>query len=98
VASYDVASIICQALHEGHLLPRAEEGKAVQVEPKKPMLKARETIRLTLNCDKLLSSFAFNFNLRRYKKAGPHGLLLSEIVELTQQMGLKDWVSVWPLA
>lgn len=28
------------------------------------------------------------------KKAGPHGLLLSEIVELTQEMGLKDWSSV----
>ena len=32
----------------------------------KPMLYAPETKRLKLNCDKLLSSFAFNVNLRRY--------------------------------
>lgn len=28
------------------------------------------------------------------KEAGPHGLLLSEIVEKTQKKGLKDWTSV----
>ena len=40
--------------------------KAVQVEPMKAMLKAPGTKRLKLTHDKLLSSFAFNFNLRRY--------------------------------
>jgi len=32
----------------------------------KPMLKASGTLRLKLNYNRLLSSFAFNFNLRRY--------------------------------
>jgi hypothetical protein len=40
----------------------------VQVQPVQFMLKAHETNRLTLNCDEVLSSFAFNFNLRRYSK------------------------------
>ena len=44
-------------------------GKAVQVEPMKPMSKAPGTERLKLKYDKLLSSFAFNFNLRRYNVA-----------------------------
>jgi hypothetical protein len=30
------------------------------------MLKGHENNRLMLNCDTLLSSFAFDFNLRRY--------------------------------
>ena len=41
-------------------------GRAVQVDPIKPTLKAPGTKRLKLKYDKLLSSFAFNFNLRRY--------------------------------
>jgi hypothetical protein len=41
----------------------------VQVDPIKPMLKAPGTKRLKLEYDKLLSSFAFNFNLRRYTTA-----------------------------
>jgi hypothetical protein len=41
----------------------------VQVDPIKPELKPPGTERLTLKCDKLLSSFAFNFNLRRYTTA-----------------------------
>ena len=32
----------------------------------KPTLKVPESKRLKLKCDKLRSSFAFNFNLRRY--------------------------------
>ena len=35
-------------------------------QPMKSMLKAPGTKRLKLNCDELLSSFAFKFNLRRY--------------------------------
>jgi hypothetical protein len=38
---------------------------AVQVDPIKPTLKAPATKRLKLKYDKPLSSFAFNFNLRR---------------------------------
>jgi hypothetical protein len=38
----------------------------VQVAPIKPSLKAPATKPLKLKCDQLLSSFAFNFNLRRY--------------------------------
>jgi hypothetical protein len=38
----------------------------VQVDPIKPVLKAPGTKRLKLKYDVLLSSFAFNFNLRRY--------------------------------
>jgi len=32
----------------------------------KPALKAPKSERLKLTCDELLSTFAFNFNLRRY--------------------------------
>jgi len=45
-------------------------GKAVRVEPIKPSLKAVGTKRLKLKYYKLLSNFAFNFNLRRYTQAG----------------------------
>ena len=41
-------------------------GKAVQVVPIKPTLKAPGTKRLKLKCDRLLSTLAFKFNLRRY--------------------------------
>jgi hypothetical protein len=37
----------------------------VQVDPTSPKLKAPGTKRLKLKYDRLLSSFAFNFNLRR---------------------------------
>jgi len=45
-------------------------GGAVQVDPIKPTLKAPGTKRLKLNHGKPLSSFAFNFNLRRYTAGG----------------------------
>jgi len=41
-------------------------GRAVQVDPIKPMLKPPGTKRLKLECAELGSNFAFNFNLRRY--------------------------------
>ena len=44
----------------------AHQGRAVQVDPFKPTLKAPGTKRLKLKHDKLVSSFAFIFNLRRY--------------------------------
>ena len=43
----------------------------MQVGPIKHTLKPPGTRRLKLECDELLSSFAFNFNLRRYNKAVP---------------------------
>jgi len=44
-------------------------GKAVQVDPIKPMLKPPGTKHLILRCDILLSNFAFKFDLRRYSWA-----------------------------
>jgi len=41
-------------------------GKAVQVNPMKPVLNPPETKRLRPKHDELLWSFAYNFNLRRY--------------------------------
>ena len=54
-------------------------GRAVQVGPMKPMLKAPGTKRLKLKYDESPSNFAFKFNLRRYtvvRGAGarPHAL------------------------
>jgi len=43
------------------------EGRAVQGDTIKPTLKALGTKRLKLQDDTLLSSFAFDFNVRRYK-------------------------------
>ena len=45
-------------------------GWAVQIDPIKPMLKPPGTKRLKLNCDVLLSTFAFKLYLRRYIQAG----------------------------
>jgi hypothetical protein len=52
-------------------------GRAVQVIPIKPTLKAPGTKRSKLQYDELLSSFAFNFNLRRYSLVGLEGPTLS---------------------
>ena len=41
----------------------------MQVDPIKPTLKAPKTHRLKLQYDKVLSSFAFKFNMSRYTKA-----------------------------
>ena len=49
----------------------------MQVDPIKPTLKASGTKRLKLNYDKLLSSFAVNFNLRRYTVEGGRPLMKS---------------------
>ena len=55
------------AVKPGALSP--EHGRAVQVDAMGPMLKPSGTARLKPNHDKLLSNFAFNFNLRRYRTA-----------------------------
>jgi len=44
-------------------------GRAVQVEPMKPVLKAPVVKRLQPKYDEPLSNFAFNVNLRRYTMA-----------------------------
>ena len=49
------------------LHPVDVHGKTVQVDPIKPTLTAPITQRFKLKYDKLLSSFAFKFKLRRYK-------------------------------
>jgi hypothetical protein len=46
-----------------------DNGRPVQDEPIKPQMKAPGAERLKLEYDKTLSSFAFNFNLRRYRMA-----------------------------
>ena len=47
------------------------QGRAVQVDPIKPTLKAPGIKLLKLKYDKPLTIFAFKFNLRRYNKVGP---------------------------
>jgi hypothetical protein len=47
-------------------------GSAVQVDPMKPMLKPPGTKHLKPECAMLLSTFAFNFNLRWYTSAQPY--------------------------
>ena len=52
----------------------------MRVHPIKPTLKAPGTKRLKLTYDKLLSSFAINFKLRRYtvgEQMGPAGAALT---------------------
>jgi len=49
----------------------ARQGRAVQVDPIKPALKAPRTKRLELIYDGALPNFAFKFNLRRYNKLLP---------------------------
>ena len=44
-------------------------GRAVQVDPIKPTLNSPGTKRLKLKFDTMLSTFAFNFNLRRHMEA-----------------------------
>ena len=64
---------------------RAGRGKAVQVDPIKPKLKAPGAKRLKLKCDILLSIFAFKFNLRRYTEGERLTPTLS--IELASPLG-----------
>jgi TPR repeat protein len=54
------------AAEQGSAEAQFHLGKAVQVDPIKPTLKAPGTKRLKPKYDQPLSSIAFNFNLRRY--------------------------------
>jgi hypothetical protein len=62
----------------------------MQVDPINPTLKAPGTKRLKLKCHKLLSRFAFKFNLRRFKKgraarlSGDHKRATTELSSLRQ--------------
>jgi len=56
-------------------------GRAVQVDPINSTFKAPGTNRLKLEFDDLLSSFAFNFNLRRYTMAACLDTLLRDGLE-----------------
>ena len=56
----------------------ASHGRAVQVNPVKPMLKPPGTKRLNLKCDIPLSTFAFKFYLRHYTKGFWSGKSQSE--------------------
>jgi len=57
------------------------QGRAVQVDPIKPALKAPGTERLKLKYDVPLSSFAFKFNLRRYTKVPTEGVSVRQLKE-----------------
>jgi len=81
----DVASNICWTLGGGrgargdarHQMARrlrGHRGRAVQVDPIKPTLKASGTRRLKLICDDPLSKIGFKFNLRRYTVEALHVL------------------------
>jgi len=61
--------IIRNPKKKGYVRLHTTHGEAVQVDPMRPMLKAPGTKRLKLKYHKLLSSFAFEFNLRRYSTA-----------------------------
>ena len=80
----------CKPLHRGDALDSqqarhrrrgGDPGRAVQVDPIKPTLKAPGTKRLKLEWDTLLSTSAFKFSLRRYTPngeadSGTHAYLL----------------------
>jgi len=53
-----------------HGAAAAALGRAVQVESMEPVLKPSRSMLLKLRYDGPLSSFAFNFNLRRYNRGG----------------------------
>jgi len=57
------------------------DGRAVRVDPIKPVLNAPGTKRLNLKYDEVLSNFAFKFNLRRYMMAAAKQGL-AEAIEL----------------
>ena len=98
----------CKPLPDGAALPRrgaalcqrvparagrrARHGRAVQVDPIKPTLKAPGTKRLKLNVDEPLSSFALNVNLRRYSSAASYAAGHREVFKGSLAMGFCDVV------
>jgi len=57
---------------------RGAHGRAVQLDPIKPKLKAPRFKRLKLRYDYLLLSFAYKFNLRRYNMGAARAKQVSE--------------------
>ena len=55
----------------------------MQLDPIKPTLKPPGSKRLNLKCADLVSSFAFNFNLRRYIKA--HNCIIYNVVDDSEE-------------
>ena len=70
------------AVHTGEQAgrPAASHGRAMQVEPIKPTLKAPGIKLLKLKCDRPLSKFALKFNLRCYSTASNAAHLLLELL------------------
>jgi hypothetical protein len=62
----DLQRAVAGRIHRAGAERRGDPGRAVQIDSIKPMLKAPVTKRLKLKYDELVSSFAFNFNLRQY--------------------------------
>jgi hypothetical protein len=80
------------ALEAGVAGGGAAPGKAVQVDPFKPTLKAPGTKRLTLKSDELLSNFAFKFSFRRYTQV--FWLMMATSLSWSIWMPTFFWVSV----
>ena len=71
----------------------AVQGRAVQVDPGKPVLKAPGTMRLKLKYGRLLSSFAFMSNFRRYIKANQPPLFVMVTVGPSQNFAIARHVT-----
>jgi hypothetical protein len=65
---------------------RAGRGRAVQVDPIKPTLKAPGIKLLKLKCDKPLSNFAFKFNSRRYTEDAEAVIAVSKSFNIHAQV------------
>jgi len=63
-----------------------QPGRALQVDPVKPLLKAPGPTLLKLKCDGLLSNFAFNFNLCHYNLASNKNLRVKLIKHKAYQL------------
>jgi hypothetical protein len=81
MASHDVSDIICQALPHGD-----RHGRAVQVEPTNPVMKAPVIMLSKLSYDGPPLNFAGNFNLRRYNTVA-HELA----VQAASRENMKKW-------
>jgi hypothetical protein len=63
--AYDSCDLIAH-VYKRVVMKGLTAGRAVQVDSMKPELKPPGTKRLKLKCVLLLSTYALNFNLRRY--------------------------------
>jgi len=72
-----VRYVLCSLVHGEH--SGGPRGRTVQVDPIKPKLKPPGAKRLKLDCDLLLSTSAFKFNVRRYTVVGLEPLFASYV-------------------